>query len=164
MWITWGSHLFLKSGKDRKLPPSLWHGFSSSLGEISEPTLSPSPISFLFLIALQYCVGFCRSSTYISHWYTCVPSLLKLPPFSLPIPPLQVVTEPQSEFLSHPANSHWLSMLHMIMYVSVSLSPYIPPSPSSPHPHSVHKTVLYVCVFTHFFVGLGKECIRSVLF
>ena len=47
MWITWGSHLFLKSGKDRKLPPSLWHGFSSSLGEISEPTLSPSSISFL---------------------------------------------------------------------------------------------------------------------
>ena len=32
------------------------------------------------LIALQYCVGFCHTSTWISHSYTYVPSLLKFPP------------------------------------------------------------------------------------
>ena len=40
------------------------------------------------VIALQNFVIFCQTSTWISHRYTFVPSLLNLPPFSLPIPPL----------------------------------------------------------------------------
>ena len=37
------------------------------------------------IIALQYCVGFCQTSTWISHRYTYVPSLLNPPPTSYPI-------------------------------------------------------------------------------
>ena len=40
------------------------------------------------IIALQNCVGFCQASPWISHRYTCVSSLLNLPPTSHPIPPL----------------------------------------------------------------------------
>lgn len=46
------------------------------------------------IIALHYCVRFCRTSTRPSHRYTHVPSLLKLTQTSNhPIPPLQAVTE-----------------------------------------------------------------------
>ena len=40
------------------------------------------------IIALQNCVVFCQTLTWISHRYAYVPSLLNLPPISLPIPPL----------------------------------------------------------------------------
>ena len=40
------------------------------------------------IIALHYCIGFCHTSTWISHRYTYVPSLLNLPPTSHPFPPL----------------------------------------------------------------------------
>ena len=63
---------------------------------------------------VQYCVGFCHTSTWISHRYTCVPSLLILPPTVSPIPPLKVVTELRLEFQSQTAHSHWLSTLHMV--------------------------------------------------
>ena len=39
------------------------------------------------------CVGFCHKTTWISHRYTYVPSLLNLPPTPHPSPPLQLVTE-----------------------------------------------------------------------
>ena len=38
------------------------------------------------IIALQYCIGFCHTSTWISHRYTYVPSLLNFPPTSHPFP------------------------------------------------------------------------------
>ena len=37
------------------------------------------------IIALQYCFGFCQTSTWISHRYTYVPSLLNLPPYPTPL-------------------------------------------------------------------------------
>ena len=40
------------------------------------------------IIALQNFVVFCQISTWVSHTYTYAPSLLNLPPISLPIPPL----------------------------------------------------------------------------
>ena len=51
------------------------------------------------IITLQYCIGFCHTSTWISHRYTYVPSLLKLSATSHPFLPLLVVAEPQFEFL-----------------------------------------------------------------
>ena len=48
-------------------------------------------LKFLFnwrIIALQYCVGFCSTSAWVSDGYTYVPSILNLPPTSHPIPPL----------------------------------------------------------------------------
>ena len=40
------------------------------------------------IIALQNFVVFCHTSTWISHRYTYIPSLLNLPPISHPISPL----------------------------------------------------------------------------
>ena len=37
-------------------------------------------------------------------------------------------------FPSHTANSHWLSILYMVMYVSMLLSPYLPSSSAFPPP------------------------------
>ena len=45
--------------------------------------------------------------------------------------------------LSHTAHSHWLSVLHMVLYISILLSPYI--SFSLLSSHLVHRSVLYVC-------------------
>ena len=62
------------------------------------------------------------------------------PPFwtSLPSPspshPSRLSQSPCLSFLSHTANSHWLSIWHMVLQVSMLLSPYISPSLSSP-PH-----------------------------
>ena len=57
---------------------------------------------FLFLFLLKdNCFTefvFCQTSTWISHRYIYTPSLLNLPPISLPIPPLEVDTEPLFEF------------------------------------------------------------------
>ena len=42
--------------------------------------------------------------------------------------------------------SHWLFILHMVVYVFMLLSPYIPPSPSSP---TNHILPFYMRVFPH---------------
>ena len=51
--------------------------------------------SFFFfnwrIMALQFCVGLCHTSTWISHRHTHVPSLRKPLPSPLPTPPLSVV-------------------------------------------------------------------------
>ena len=64
--------------------------------------LGPLPIFFNLyfywrIIALQNFV-FCQTSTWIIYRYTYIPSLLNLPSISLPIPTLQVDTEPLFEF------------------------------------------------------------------
>ena len=96
------------------------------------------------IIALQYYVGFCHISTWISHRciYMSPPSRTSLSP-STPSHPsiLSQITDLSS--LSHIANSHWLAILHMVAYVSIQLSPLVPPSPS---PRCVHKSILYVWV------------------
>ena len=50
------------------------------------------------MIALQSFAVFCQTSAWISHRCTYIPSLLNLPPISLPIPLLQVDTENLFEF------------------------------------------------------------------
>ena len=59
------------------------------------------------------------------------PSLISL---SSPSPPhpSRLLQSPGLSSQSHTANSHWLSILHMVMYVSVLLSPYSPYIPCSP--------------------------------
>ena len=44
----------------------------------------------------------------------CIPSLLKLPPVFLPTPPSRLIQSPCLSFLRYTANSHWLSILHML--------------------------------------------------
>ena len=50
------------------------------------------------IIAFQYCMASCQTSTLISHRYTYIPFLLNLPSISLFIPPLSVVAECWFEF------------------------------------------------------------------
>ena len=92
------------------------------------------------IIALQYFVVFCHTSTRISHSYIHVPFPPKSP--SHPIYPSSL--SPCLSSLSHKTNSHWLSILHFVRSVSMLLSPYISPSPSFPHP-GVLRSFLYVC-------------------
>ena len=85
---------------------------------------------FYWKIAALQCVDFCHTSTWINHRYTYVPSLLTLPPTApASIPHSRLSTEHQVELLCYIANSHWLSILHMVIYASVLLPQFIPPSP-----------------------------------
>ena len=59
----------------------------TTLGRVMAVTESLYKQIFTFkrrIIALQCCVGFCHTATWISHRYTHVPSLLSLPPTSHP--------------------------------------------------------------------------------
>ena len=69
------------------------------------------------IVTLQYCHGICHTSVWISHRHTCVPSVLNLPSASFPIPSFQVVRVPALDALHHTSNSHWSSILHMLMYM-----------------------------------------------
>ena len=88
------------------------------------------------IIALQCWVGFCYTSTWISHRYTYVPSL----PSPTSSHPSRLLQCPGLSSLSHTTNSHWLSILHMV-YASVLLSQW-----AHLLSHSVCKSVLYVCI------------------
>ena len=83
------------------------------------------------IIASQYCIGVYQTSTWISRRFTHGFSHLNTPPTSLPIPPLYVVIEPPFEFLES-YSKFPLAILHMVMHVSMLLSPYLPHSPPFP--------------------------------
>ena len=83
---------------------------------------------FLFIfnqriIALQYCVGICHTTTWVSHKYTHVPSLLNLlpppppHPTSSPSHPSRLSRSTKLGFLCYTAASHCLSVLHVGVYV-----------------------------------------------
>ena len=78
------------------------------------------------IIILQYCDGFCHTSAWISHRHTTVPSFLNLPPHPTPLGCHRALGS-----LHHTANSHWLSILHMIVYMfrcySLKSSHSLPP-------------------------------------
>ena len=63
-------------------------------------------------------------------------------PTPSPSRPSRLLLSPDLSYLSHTANSHWLSILHMVMYVSMSLSLYIVLSPSSPTTSHVHRCMV----------------------
>ena len=69
------------------------------------------------IIALQCCVAFCHTSTWISHRYKHVPSLLSLPPISIPLHPSRLSQSTGLSSLGHRANSHWLSVFHKGKYI-----------------------------------------------
>ena len=67
------------------------------------------------IITLQYCDGFCHTSTWIGHRYTCVP-----PSWTLSLPTLSpwgFLRAPALGALLHALNLHWSSILHMVIYV-----------------------------------------------
>ena len=83
------------------------------------------------IIAFQYCDGFCHTSTWITHRYICVPSILKPPSMSLSALSLWVV--PEHQFWV-PFFMHQTCTGHLFTYgnvhISVLFSQIIPPSPS----------------------------------
>ena len=83
-------------------------------------------------VALQHSVGFRHTSTWISHRYTYVPSLLKLPPFSHTSSHASRLSATDGSFPCHATNYHWLSSLHMVLYMipCSSLNPSYPLFPS----------------------------------
>ena len=64
---------------------------------------------------------------------------------SLPISPLYVNTDPCLSFLRHTANSHWITILHMVMWVFMLFFPYTSPSP----PLSPCPWIYSLCLFLH---------------
>ena len=76
-------------------------------------------LKFIFnwrITALQYCIGFCHTSTWISHRYTYVHSLLNLVPTPPHPTPLGCHRAPVwAPWVT--ANSYWLSVLHGLMKV-----------------------------------------------
>ena len=97
------------------------------------------------MITLHCCVGFCQTPTWISHRYTYVSTLLKLPPTSHPIPshPSRLSQSTGLSSLHHTANSNQLSVLHMVMYIfqCYSLnSSHVLPSPLCPQVCSLKET------------------------
>ena len=55
------------------------------------------------IIALQNCVVFCQTSTWIGHRYTHIPSLLNLPPITPTSHPSRLIQSPCLSFLRHKA-------------------------------------------------------------
>ena len=81
------------------------------------------------LIALQYCVGFCHTTTWIRHVYTSPP--LREPPSHTP----GLSQSPGVSSLGSTANSPWPSTFHVLMYVSPRYSLHVshwPPPPLCP--------------------------------
>ena len=77
-------------------------------------------LKFIFnwkMIALQYCVGLCHTSPWINLKYIC-PLPKKSPSHLPPHPtPLGCHRAPDLSSLQLTTHSHWLSLLHMVMYM-----------------------------------------------
>ena len=115
------------------------------------------------IIALQNRVGFCHVSTWVSHRYTYVASLLKLP--LTPSHPSRLSQSTGLNSQSHVVNFCWLSVLHMVTYMFpavLSVHPTVLPtlcpqvcslclSPMLPckQVHQSHLSRLYMYVFIH---------------
>ena len=92
------------------------------------------------LITLQYCSGFCRALTWISHGFTCVPH--PDPPSHLPPHPIPLghpSAPAPSTCLMHPA---WAGICFTLdsIHISMLLSQSTPPSPSPTESQSLFCT------------------------
>ena len=89
------------------------------------------------MIALQNFVVFCQTSTWISHRYTYIPSLLNLPPT-----PLGWYRAPV--WVSWAIQQIPVGYLFSIWYCKFPCYSFHTSHPLLPSPH-VHKSILYVC-------------------
>ena len=106
--------------------------------ELSHGMTVEIPIAIRFthfywkIIALQYCVGFCHISTWISYRYTYVPSLLNPLPSASSFHHSRLSQSNGLSSLRHIVNFHLLSILHVLVCMfpcySLNLShPLFPP-------------------------------------
>ena len=102
------------------------------------------------IIALQNFV-FCQNSTWISHRYTYIPSLLNLLPISSPIQPLQIDTEPLFEF-PEPYSKFLLAIHLTYSNVSFHVTLSIHLTLSSPLPMSI--SLFSMSCFSCLILGL----------
>ena len=104
---------------------------------------------FLFyqrMIALQNSVVFCQPSTWNSRRYTYIPSCLNLPPISRPSHLSRLIQSSCLSFLSHTANSRWLSILHMVSFhVTLCIHLTLSPLPMSINLFSMSVSLLLPC-------------------
>lgn len=66
------------------------------------------------------------TSTRISHRYATPPLFLNSPPSHTPSYPSRLSQNPGLSSLFYTANSHWLSILHVVVHVSMLFSPVHP--------------------------------------
>ena len=115
-------------GRQEASTTSLWHG-----GE-EHGFWHDFFFKFIFtwrITTLQCCVGFCHTTTWISHGYTYVLSFLNLSPTSHPILPFHVVTEHQIELPESYGNFPLaIYFTHGNARISMLLSQFVPPSPA----------------------------------
>ena len=96
----------------------------------------------LFFFTLQYCIGFCHTSTWIHHGYTCVPH----PEHPSHLPPCTItlgvqVHQPQASSIVHRT---WTDSSFHVYYTCFNAT--IPNHPTLSLSHTVQKTVLYISV------------------
>ena len=104
------------------------------------------------IIVLQYCAGFCQTSTWTSHRSTCASSLLNLPSNTHSVQPLFVTTEPGSELLHHTANpTGYLFYIWDCTRFHATLSTH----PSFSFSHCVLKSSL--CLHLHCYPEIGSS-------
>ena len=123
------------------------------------------------IIALQYFVGLCHSSAWISHrWFiTYLPSLLKHPlPAPTPSDSTRLSQNTELSFLHPTTHSHWLSILHVVMYMFLccflnpSPSPLPLPSPLLCPQFSFLRLCLHCCPVDRFISTIFLDSMRAV--
>ena len=119
---------------------------------------------FLFLnwrmLTLQYCDGFCHTSTWMSHRCTCVPPAWTPAPTFLPTPSLWVVPEHQlwvSCFMHQTCAGHLFYIWQYTCFNAI-LSNH----PTLTFSHKVQKSVLHICVsFAALYIGLSLPSFQT---
>ena len=101
------------------------------------------------IIALQCCVGFCHTSAWSRHWYTNVLSLLKPLPH---LTPLGCHKAPSPVLDSKFPLAIYFTYVNV--YMSLLLSQFIPPSPSTNVSTSFFLLHLYCCPPNRF-ISMG---------
>ena len=116
------------------------------------------------IISLQCCASFCCTMKWISYMYTCILSLLDLPPTSLlttTCPP-PTSRSSQSTKLSYSRLRLAICFTHGSVYISV-LTFALSLSPPGPHVRSLCRP-LYSCPRNRFIYTIFLDSIHMYLF
>ena len=151
------------------------HGASFQCQEVYSP-----PLKLLFFFfhledncVIQCCDGFFPISTWISHRHMY--ALPLEPPSNLPPhpPPLGCHRAPVLGSLHHTANFHWLSLLHLVMFMfrCICFNATLSNHPTFSFPHCDHNSVLYVSdvsdyllnVFATVYLKFWMFCVSSAI-